>query len=125
MAGTARLKISHWQDWAILVLAGWLFLSPWIFGFASATARDLDPATAAWNAWVVAIVIAAYSIAAAVKFARWEDWVNVALGAWLVIAPWVLDFDRVTAAVWNHVIVGILIIVLASWDLREARQTAA
>lgn len=30
---------------------------------------------------------------------RWQDWVNVILGAWMVASPWVLDFaDNVVAS---------------------------
>jgi SPW repeat len=121
MADAVQTKLSHWRDWVILALAVWLFLSPWLFGFAGAMTTDLDAATAAWNAWAVAVAIAAYAVAAALWFARWEDWVNVALGAWLVVAPWVLDFGGLTAAAWNHVAVGVLIVAFAVQELRVMR----
>jgi len=46
------------------------------------------------------------------------------LGAWLVIAPWVLGFGSLAAAAWNHVIVGLLVLALAAWELRDVRQRA-
>lgn len=43
----------------------------------------------------------------------WQNWVNVILGIWLIIAPFIFNFD--VAARWNSVIVGIVVAVLAYW----------
>ena len=66
-----------------LILAIWLFLSPWIVGFAG-----LMPA--AWTAWLSAIAIAVFAIAALSAFAEWEEWINLILGIWVLISPWVV-----------------------------------
>jgi len=79
---------------------------------------------AAWNAWIVGIAIAAVAVWAVAWFAPWQDWVNGVLGAWLVIAPWVLGFGSLAAAAWNHVIVGLLVLALAAWELWDVRQRA-
>lgn len=99
----------RYQDWANLVLAICLFVSPWVLGFA-------DTAAAAWNAWAFGVVIAALAIAALSQLAEWEEWVVAVLGVWVAIAPWVLGFTAVTSAVWSHVILGILIAVIAAWS---------
>jgi hypothetical protein len=54
-------------------------------------------------------------------FRPWEEWINVALGAWLVISPWVLGI-AVPAATANFVVVGALIIVLALYEMRAAAR---
>jgi hypothetical protein len=125
MARVAQSK-ERWRDWVMLVLAVWLFLSPWILGFAAAmpAAGEAMGSPAAWNAWIVGIVIAAVAVWAVAWFAPWQDWVNGVLGAWLVIAPWVLGFGGLAAAAWNHVIVGLLVLALAAWELRDVRQRA-
>jgi hypothetical protein len=82
------------------------------------------PAAAAWNAWVVGVVIAALAIWAIVMFAEWQDWLNGILGVWLVIAPWVLGFSSLAAASWNHVIVGLLVVACAAWERWDMRQKA-
>jgi len=44
----------------------------------------------------------------------WEDWVDMVLGLWLAISPWVLGFAATDAgATRNAVIVGIVIGVLS------------
>jgi SPW repeat len=41
---------------------------------------------------------------------RWQDWVNLLLGAWLVVSPWALDYagDAASAA-WNAYAVGLAV----------------
>lgn len=109
MATLSKPVVDRFQDWINLVLAAFLFVSPWLFAFTSI-------ATASWNAWICGAIIAALALAAIVRFAEWEEWINVALGAWLVIAPWVLGFSAVPAAMWTHVMLGLVIIVFAGWS---------
>ena len=92
-----------------LILGGWLFLTPWIFGFAGGAAG--------WNAWIFGAVIALFAIAALAAFAEWEEWINLAVGLWLVAAPWTLEFAGNAMAMRNHVIVGIVVAVLAAVEL--------
>jgi hypothetical protein len=119
----------RWRDWVMLVLGAWLFLSPWILGFAGGAPAGAEPAAAgpaaaAWNAWIVGVVITALAIWAIVKFAEWQDWLTGILGVWLVIALWVLGVSSLTAAAWNQVIVGLLVVALAAWELWDVRQKA-
>ena len=39
-------------------------------------------------------------------------------------AAWVLGFGSVAAPAWNHVIVGLLVVALAAWELWEVPQKA-
>ncbi|MBP1847376.1 hypothetical protein J2046_005660 [Rhizobium petrolearium] len=39
------------------------------------------------------------------------------LGIWAVVAPWVLGFSTVTAAMWAHVIAGIVVAALAAGSI--------
>ena len=59
---------------------------------------SLAQQVAAWTAWVSAVVIGALAVAAIVAFTEWEEWVNLALGIWVVLAPWILGFTGVTYA---------------------------
>lgn len=47
----------------------------------------------------------------------WASWINVALGVWLILAPFVLAYATV-AARWNSLIVGILLVALSLWAVR-------
>lgn len=114
MADTTMRKES-WADVVNLLLGVWLFLTPWIFGYAGTT-------TAAWNAWIAGALIAVLGVAALAAFAEWEEWIEVLAGIWVAISPWVLGFSAVTAAMGWHLIVGIVVAVLAGVRLYYARQ---
>ena len=96
---------SQWKDTANLVLGLWLVVSPWTLSYAGAT-------TPAWNAHIVGVIIAVAAIAALATFQKWEEWVNAALGAWLIVSPFILGFGSLTTALWNHLIVGAVVLVL-------------
>lgn len=107
--------VDRFQDWINLVLAAFLFVSPWLFGFT-------DNATASWNAWICGVLIAALALAAIAWFAEWQEWINVVLGAWVAIAPWILGFGAAATATWIHVILGLAIIVFAGWSAWSAHR---
>lgn len=105
----------RWEDWLNLVLGAWLFISPWLLGYSNATA-------AAWNAYIVGAAFAIFALIALGKPDRWEEWVNVVIGAWAVISPWVLGYAAVTAATWNAVIVGAIVLLVSLEATRAQRQ---
>jgi uncharacterized membrane protein YfhO len=96
-------------DVATLVLGIWLFLTPWMFGFATGAAG--------WNAWILGIAIAVVALAALSAFAEWEEWVNLILGLWVLVSAWLLGFQANATAMHTHVIVGIIVAVLAAIEL--------
>lgn len=108
-------KFTHGQDAGKVLLALWLLVSPWMFGYAQVR-------LAVWNDIAVAIVVAAFSIAAMLKFTKWEEVVNIVAGFWLFALPWLLDyatlFGAKTAlpATANHLAVGLAIVILSLWE---------
>lgn len=51
------------------------------------------------------------------------SWINIALGIWVIISPFIVQFTQFPAAMWNNVIVGIVIAVLAIIRTSVPRQT--
>lgn len=47
------------------------------------------------------------------KRARWASSANIVAGLWLIAAPFVLNFEGVEVAQWNHIIVGAAVAVIA------------
>ncbi|HEX8010396.1 MAG TPA: SPW repeat protein [Casimicrobiaceae bacterium] len=103
-------SIKHWQDPVNLILGIWMIVSPWALQHQG----EMPPT---WNAVVLGILIAAAALIALFKVMAWEEWINVAFGVWLLISPWVLGFSGLAIAMWNAVIVGIVVAVLALWTL--------
>ncbi|MFP4144482.1 MAG: SPW repeat protein [Phycisphaeraceae bacterium] len=86
----------------------WLAISAWAVPMTEMMA---------WNNLILGVLIAimAATRAFGAYGASGVSWVNVALGFWVLISPWVLN--AVTAASgWNAVIVGIVVILLAGWS---------
>ncbi|WFU17676.1 SPW repeat protein [Bradyrhizobium sp. CB3481] len=95
-------------DVANLVLGVILLLSPWLFGF--------DTGKITVNAMITGVVIAALAIAALAAFAVWEEWLNLVVGLWALVSPWVLGFQG-TNAMTVHVVIGAAVAILAVIEL--------
>jgi hypothetical protein len=87
-----------------------LALMPWLAGFT-------HDAPAATNAWLVGAAIALIAIGALVSFKEWEEWLNLALGVWAILAPWLLGFSPNRSATYAHLIAGAIVAVLAATEL--------
>ena len=109
------LMKEHWQDGVSVLVGIWLVASPWVLGYYGITA-------AMWNSVAVGVIFAVAAGAALLKFHEWEEWINVVLGAWLIISPWLLAYAVMGAAAWNHVIVGLLVLALSSWSIWHFRR---
>lgn len=110
------MKILHMKTWRResaldlykLLLAMFLLISPWLFAMANGTAvADLRASGAA---------ITILSLAAMVAFANWEEWVNLLLGLWLIVSPWVLGFAH-TRGMHFSIGVGATVAFLAALEL--------
>lgn len=44
---------------------------------------------------------------------RWPDWLNLAVGAWLFVSPWVLGYTGDTASEWSAWLLGAGIAAIA------------
>ncbi|HZP98192.1 MAG TPA: SPW repeat protein [Reyranella sp.] len=108
MTDIAKKLNDQWQDTANLVLGIWLLISPWLLGYAA----ESKPA---WNAHTVGVIVAVAAVAALIAFQKWEEWVNVALAAWLIVSPYLLGFASLQVALWNQFVVGVLVGLLAIW----------
>ena len=117
----------HWQDWGNLVLGLWVFASPWVLQHTMAAGAETAGAvtgSAMWNLYIVGIAIAVLAAAALFAFQAWEEWINLALGAWLFASPWVLGFSTSVLLMWNAVIVGALVVLLAGWAISPTTGSA-
>jgi hypothetical protein len=48
-----------------------------------------------------------------------ERWINIVIGAWLIIAPWVLGFSDSVLMKWSSVLCGIILVAMNAWLLSE------
>ena len=114
-------RSTRWQDGGNLILAIWLFSSPWVLQFAFTGAAS--GTIAAWDAWVLGVVVFLVALSAmGRRFVRGQEWANVVLGIWIFIAPWVLAFAGSNSnPAWDHWIVGALIFLVSLSGVTNAR----
>lgn len=94
------------SNWHLLIAAGvgiWLIFAPAVFG-TSGRAADSDH--------LVGALAVTFAVIAMAEVGRTLRFVNVALGAWITLAPWLLT-GSVASAKWNDVIAGVALIALS------------
>ncbi|MCX2948883.1 SPW repeat domain-containing protein [Lentzea sp. NEAU-D7] len=96
-------------------LAGiWLVLAPFVLEYVPASSGI----GAYWNDLVVGVAIATLAIVRTVAPSNvpWFSIVNVALGAWLIVAPFVHEYEGANKGVMigNDLAVGMVVIVMAA-----------
>jgi hypothetical protein len=52
----------------------------------------------------------------------WVEPAVFALGAWLLLSPWIIGFTATVPQMWNSVIFGALIFLFAGWSLADDRR---
>lgn len=110
----------------LLMIAGiWLMITAFAFQYPFGNLRFGSPPQT--NEFWIGVLIFVIALICAIKpsASSWLSWVNVALGIWLVVAPFVLGYAYLTVALWNEVIVGLIVVGLGTWSAREGRRELA
>lgn len=113
-----KTRVKHWQDLANALLGAWLVVSPWALDFESVTVAMV-------STMAIGTLLVASSAGAMVLPSAWEEWLDAGLGAALMMAPVLLGFDGVDAALQNALIVGAVVTFLALWVLATDDEFAA
>jgi cation transport ATPase len=110
--GKSSIPTSGWKSSIELVIGLWLLFSPLALGFFS------HP-TAAMVTILIATVIFFVSQLGIANQQPWEEWVNLIAAVCLIAAPWVLGYASITAAVWNSVVCGSLLVLFTVLQMVE------
>ena len=101
----------------ISLLAGlWLILFPFMFAVTGTSF--------ATNEYIVGIIVAVLSLVrlfAPTEGTGWAGWVNGVAGLWLLISAFVFA-GLMVGAVWNNVLIGLLVIIVALWSVMSSTQ---
>jgi len=95
-------------DVYILAVGLLLALSPLLIAYVHRVASE--------DIWITGVIVVITSAAATFAFFEWEEWINLALGIWLIVSPWVLGFAH-TKGMHISIGGGILITYLAALEL--------
>jgi hypothetical protein len=91
-----------WSQLSMMVVGIWVTAAPGVFDFEKSIAT---------NGHVVGPLIATFGIVAAAEATRNVRWASLPFGAWLLVAPWILGYDNVTAMI-SDLIAGAATVLL-------------
>jgi hypothetical protein len=100
----------HWQDPVNGLLGTWLILSPWILGIQ-------QPRMAMATLIAFGLLLTSTAVGAILLPRAWEEWAGAAIGAALMVSPWVLGFASNQLAVQVALFTGLTAVVLTLWVL--------
>jgi hypothetical protein len=106
-------------SWVNVVLGIWLIISPYVLNFGQLQ-------TAMCNNIAVGIAVGLIALTRATSNypQTGASWLNVILGIWLIISPFALGFSSLLSAMWNNIILGIVVGILALTNALSAPATA-
>ncbi len=96
------------------LLGIWLIISPFVLAFTSLE-------RAKWNNVAVGVAVGLLALSrmsGSRTQANWS-WINILLGIWMIISPFVLGFSQYSTPLWNNVILGIFV-AIAAWASSSA-----
>jgi hypothetical protein len=95
-----------------LIAGIWLIISPFILGFSGVPA-------ALWSAVVVGVIVLVFSWIRAANPNRYMalSGLNLLLGFWSIVSPYLLRFSGLSTPTANAVILGAIVLVLAIWSI--------
>jgi hypothetical protein len=105
---------TRWQDWGAVVIGLLTALSPLV------TANDT---ASLWTRVVFGVLLAAaglWSLSQPESVA--SEYVHIALGVLLFLAPWVMRYSNLTWAAWTSWVAGVLAVAVGVAALPAANQ---
>ncbi|MFI9615180.1 SPW repeat protein [Streptomyces sp. NPDC052023] len=95
-------------DGPVFLLGLYCAVSPWVVHYATG-----QPALATHNLIIgIAIGLLALGFTRAPERMYGLSWAMCALGAWMIISPWIVGASPDAGVVWNNVIIGALAVIL-------------
>ena len=101
-------------SWVNVLLGVWVIISPFVLG--------IESPKGIWNNVVIGVAICILAILRATMRQPGWSWVNLFLGIWLVISPFVLVLG--STVMWHNVILGIIVAAFALTNTYSKTSTA-
>jgi len=95
----------------------WLVAAPFLLSYPNPSSQ--------WNDIALGFLIGGIGLVRMIspeKNTNWLSWLNVALGGWLVIAPFLLNYTGAVPII-NDVILGVIVASMSLWSIGTATST--
>ncbi len=96
----------RWEDWLLLGLGAVILSSP-------AIARIVDNHYAMVNVIIVGVLVMVFAWQELMLLETWEEYIELALGLWLVASPWLFGYSEFGLPTALHVALGGLVAAIA------------
>ena len=102
----SNTSIHGWQDFVELCIASWVFVSPFTLGF-------IENVPASLSCMFIGAFIISLSIFGMARETPRIEWTTLCFSVLLIASPWLFAFSQISAAVFNVVISGTLLILFS------------
>lgn len=98
------------QDWANFSIGLAVAVYPWILGYS-------NQVIATRVSLISGILIMLVAGAALIRFAEWEEWLNMLLGVGVACTPFIFKLTNIDMATQVLFIGGVLVAALSLWEI--------
>ena len=113
MATTMPAQRAHaqvqWGSGGDMVAGVWLIIAPFTLNYAANGGSVANDVTVG----IIVLLLAAARVMGNNYRVSWPSWLNVVLGVWLIIAPFALGYPSGSGAMYNDIILGIIVTAFA------------
>lgn len=116
-AGHDELQRARWSSVGNVLAGLWLVIAPVALTFTGTNAAQ-------YNHVIVGVAVLVLAAIRAFNPDRRESisWVNVILGLWMIVSPYLLGYANVSSARTNSLITGAVILILAAFSAYETSE---
>jgi len=105
----------EWEDWVSLLLGIWLCASPWVLQFT-------DDSTSTQIAVYVGFLMIVAEVVTLSTLGALEEFIDVALGAWLLVSVWLFGISTPVAKS-NLIVSGLVVLLFSFYEIWDSRRT--
>lgn len=105
---------TKWADGLNLIAGAWFFSIPMMWEGLGVAATS--------NHYISGLAIMLVSVISLSRPRLWEEWVNLLLGLWVFVAPFVLGIWQLQLSLWNHLVVGAVVTGLSLYALLKRQR---
>ena len=111
---------NHWQDWLVMAVGLILLLIP--FGVSYALPPETSAIVVRTAFVLTGLAVLLLGAIGVASETTWGDWAIIALGLWLIAAPWLLRFGTAGSVKWMSLAAGVIAIILAGLSIVDRRS---